>query len=567
MNKKISILLIFIMLVGINTAFAEDIVNKTPAKNKIVKIFKKNKIQQPNKNDVDKAIYIPTPLTAAPVQVEEPDSVKIEQPKTNFWNKFKKHKAVKPVETKSANSDEILEDSVTPCKYDTSSLETLVKVEGEQSIPSSNNEVKLKNSTDTSTMQASVSTNKVISLDDCVKLALENHPAIKSALSNADIYKVKIAEAWSAYFPTFSLDANYSKNDMLMANFNFPTQKYGLYNMPQVGVKWMLFDFGKTKAAADISRKSFESAEAGVQMNINDVIFNVKKSYYNLLFALQQEKVYSDTVKDFELHLKQAEAYYKIGTKAKIDVTTAQYNLGKAKLNYIKAKNTVAIAYAQVSSAMGLPQFDNYSISESLDTWSYNVKFDDIIQTAYNTRPELLSAKKKSEGSELLVKASKRAFAPDIKAFGNYTLGGKTPAYDYGYQLGAGLTYNSTNLLLLRKQVEESKATYKKDLADYENVKLSVYLDVKQAYIDLNNAQDSIPVAKLSMSQAKEQYNLASGRYKVGMGDAIELKDAETTYRNAQLDYYSTLLNYNTAAANVERVIGAPIPHTDKSLL
>ena len=75
----------------------------------------------------------------------------------------------------------------------------------------------------------------------------------------------------------------------------------------------------------------------------------------------------------------------------------------------------------------------------------------------------------------------------------------------------------------------------------------------------MQNAKDSIPVSQLAMMQAKEQYDLASGRYKVGLGDAVELKDAENTYRKAQLEYYSNLMNYNIAAANLERVTGAPI--------
>lgn len=75
----------------------------------------------------------------------------------------------------------------------------------------------------------------------------------------------------------------------------------------------------------------------------------------------------------------------------------------------------------------------------------------------------------------------------------------------------------------------------------------------------MQDAKDSIPVAQLAMMQAKEQYDLASGRYKVGLGDAVELKDAENTYRQAQLEYYSNLMKYNIAAANLERVTGAPI--------
>jgi outer membrane protein TolC len=113
--------------------------------------------------------------------------------------------------------------------------------------------------------------------------------------------------------------------------------------------------------------------------------------------------------------------------------------------------------------------------------------------------------------------------------------------------------------LLLKKQVDESKATAKRDLAELEKIRQNVYLEVKQAYIDVQNAKDSIPVAQLAMMQAKEQYDLASGRYKVGLGDAVELKDAENTYRKAQLEYYSNLMNYNISVANLERVTGSPI--------
>ena len=182
-----------------------------------------------------------------------------------------------------------------------------------------------------------------------------------------------------------------------------------------------------------------------------------------------------------------------------------------------------------------------------------------MLKIAFETRPEYLAAKKKSEASELLVRSSKRAFLPDLKAFGSIQYGGVNPGTDTGYQFGASLAYNNFNALLLKKQVDESKATANKDKADLEQQRQQVYLEVKQAYIDLVNSKDSIPVSQLAMLQAKEQYDLASGRYKVGLGDAVELKDAETTYKQAQLDYYSILMNYNVAAANLERVTGSPI--------
>lgn len=403
---------------------------------------------------------------------------------------------------------------------------------------------------------------QIVTVDDCVKIALASHPSIVSAKSSAEIYKTKIAQAWSAYFPRINVGAEYSRNDMLVTSFAPPSQKYNMFYLPTVSANMKLFDFGKTKAEADIAKKTYEASEDNVQKSINDVIYNVKKSYYNLLYAMQQEKVMTDSVHDFQIHLEQANAFYRIGTKAKIDVLTAEYNLGKAKLDLIKSKNSVKLAYANVNNAIGQPEFENYAIDENLETRTYDVVLNDMLNTAFETRPEYLAAKKKAEGSQLLVRASKRAFLPDLNAFASFQYGGRNPGKDTGYQVGGNFSYSNFNGLLLKKQVDEAKATAKKDTADLENTRQAVYLEVKQAYIDLQNAKDSIPVSQLAMMQAKEQYDLASGRYKVGLGDAVELKDAENTYRKAQLEYYSNLMNYNIAAANLERVTGAPIAPT-----
>lgn len=65
------------------------------------------------------------------------------------------------------------------------------------------------------------------------------------------------------------------------------------------------------------------------------------------------------------------------------------------------------------------------------------------------------------DAAELGVRAAKRAFTPDISANGSYMRGGYSMNADYGYQLGLQLNYTNLNLMLLKKQVDEAKATYK----------------------------------------------------------------------------------------------------------
>ncbi len=412
--------------------------------------------------------------------------------------------------------------------------------------------------------------NGEVSLEDCIKLAITHHPAIMSAISNAEIYKSRIGQAWSNYFPTLTAGVSYSRNDMfntMGTNFSrMMASKYDMYYVPTVSANMLLFDFGKTKAYADSAKRTYESTRYDAETSIETVIYNVKVAYYNLVFAKIQKSVYEETVQDFELQLKQARAYYDIGKKAKIDVTYAEYNLGNANLNLIKAKNTLELASVELANAVGIPELADVILKDSLNTKLYDVNFPDLIKVAESTRPSLLAAKKRMDAAELNVRSAKRSFTPDISAFGSYNYGGRKINADYGYQFGVQLQYSALNLMLLKKQVDEANATYKKYVADYEQTRQDVYLEVKSAYINLMNSQDSIAVAKLALQQAKEQHYQATRRYQVGLEDAIVLKDSENTYLNAQLSYYSTVLQYNINAAELERVIGAPIKQTDKEL-
>ena len=413
--------------------------------------------------------------------------------------------------------------------------------------------------------------NGEVTLADCIKLAISNHPAIVSAISNAEIYESRIGQAWSSYFPTISAGLSYSRNDMLntMGNnayMRMMVQRYNMFYVPTISANMLLFDFGKTKANADLARKNYESSRYDAETSIESVIYNVKVAYYNMVFAQAQKIVYEDTVRDYELQLKQAEAYYKIGKKAKIDVTTAQYNLGNAKVNLIKAKNTLELASVELANAVGIPEMENVVLKDGMNTKMYDVNFSDLIKTAEDSRPSLLSAKKKLDAAELNIRSAKRAFTPDLSAFGSYDHGGRQISSDYGYQVGVQFNYTSLNLMSLKKQLDEANATYKKYAADYEQAKQNVYLEVKSAYISLLNSHDSLGVAKLALQQAKEQQYQAFRRYQVGLGNAIEFKDAENTYLNAQLSYYSNLLDYNVNAAELERVIGAPIKESDIDL-
>ena len=84
----------------------------------------------------------------------------------------------------------------------------------------------------------------------------------------------------------------------------------------------------------------------------------------------------------------------------------------------------------------------------------------------------------------------------------------------------------------------------------------NIYYEIQQAFYSMLERKNSIPVAFLGLKQAKENYELSYGRYKVGVGNPVELKESQVQYQDAMLKYYNSLYQYNVSRANLEKFIG-----------
>lgn len=411
----------------------------------------------------------------------------------------------------------------------------------------------------------------VFTLEDCINNAIKYNPSIQASIYNGEAYKTQVGQAWANYFPSISagLQASRSGNKytgggpMGVAMKQYVSMGY----VPTVSADMLLFDFGKTKASADMAKRMHEAALEDTKETINTIIYNIKSTYYNILFAQAQVQVYEDTVADYELQLNQAIGFYRYGKKPKLDVVTAEYNLGKAKLNLVSAKNTLDVAKVQLSNIMGIPEYANYELSDQLTLNLFDVTEEEAVKTAFEVRPELVMAKKNADAAKMNLRAVRREFAPDLGLYGSYS-NGRGHEYDLeSAQVGVALNYSALNVLKLKKQVDQASAEYKKSIAQYEETKNDVYYNVRKSFMDLETDKEAIVIAKLALDQAKEQYRQVTGRYKAGVGDAIELKDGENTYLNARLDFYNAMLNYNTTAANLEKEIGIPLKLKDEKVL
>ena len=403
-----------------------------------------------------------------------------------------------------------------------------------------------------------------LTLKKCIEIALGNNPDISVAFHDILASDTRIKQVWSNYFPQVSWQTGYSKikqlqlSDALGRNLTFE-----YYILGQVTLQQMLYDFGVTQNQATIRRIEYEGYKATLAGTINDVVYQTKDSYYRLLYAFEAKRVAQDNVEKFEMFYNQAKAFYEIGTNPKVDVTIAEVNLSNAKLQLIQADNAVNIAVARLNNIMGVPFIDKYNVTERLKYRPLDISFNEAVRVARDARPDLKIAKLQVANAKQTLKLVKKSWFPSISVEGQYQRGGKSFTSNYGYNYGAYLNFPTINGMLINNEIKEARYLYDKQIATAKSTQNRVYLEIQENYLNLEEKRQQMPVAQLRVKQAKENYELSYGRYRVGEGNPTELKDAQLAYLDAQLQYYQAMYEYNSAKASLERAVGKNLTQYD----
>ena len=421
-------------------------------------------------------------------------------------------------------------------------------------------EPKIDSNQDTILIKGGIEETMDVTLEECLRYALGNNPRIQAAMQDVFASDARIRQAWSAYFPQFGWQTGYTRikqlqlSDALGQNLIF-----NYFVLGQISATQMLYDFGVTQNQVTIRKLDNQGYKITLTGTVNDVICEVKKAYFNLQYTLEAKKVAEEMVERYEAFYNQAKAFYQAGTSPKVDVTIAEVNLSNAKLLLIQAENAVDIAMAKLNNTMGMPYANRYNISDNLKYNPCDITLDQAMKIARESRPEFLLAEVQVEEARQNVKLVKKSYFPQLTVEGQYQIGGRTFVSNYGYNFGGYLNFPTINGMLIKNEIKEAKALYSKEQANAINTKNNIYYEVQQAYYAMLEKKNSIPVSFLGMKQAKENYELSYGRYKVGVGNPVELKEAQTQYQNALLTYYNSLYQFNAAKADLEKYIGKNI--------
>lgn len=402
----------------------------------------------------------------------------------------------------------------------------------------------------------------MLTLSQCIEIALKKNPSILASMYGVDVNRSRVGEARSGYYPQLNALASYDRSRSTTRVSGALSGGSAPVNTTtgSVTLSQTIYDFGKTSSSVDISKYNLESSRSDLTTTEDTVILNVKQAYYGVLQAKRNRDVAADVIKQFQLHLEQAKGFYDVGTKAKIDVIKAEVDLSNAQLSLINAENALKIAQVTLNNAMGTPDAPEYAIEDNLSFQKYTITLEEATARAFENRPDLKSAIAKRQAAEENISLQRSGYYPVLTGNAGYSkIEQDVPnnTTTDNWDVGVTLTFPLFSGFLTSHQVAEAKSNLYILQANEESLRQQILLEVRQAYLNLQAAEASISTAELATTQAKENLDLANGRYAAGVGSPVEVSDAFATYVTAQANYTSALANYKIAQASIEKAMGA----------
>ena len=406
-------------------------------------------------------------------------------------------------------------------------------------------------------------TQRPITVDEAVAIALEYQPNILARLGDYAAAKYRVDQALAPLLPQLTAGVSTSRSETTVLQSSPTTgqtvvtpvsRDFGQTLNANLTLSQLLFDFGKNAASTAAARKLADVALEDVELQRQLITQSVKQQYTNINFAQRLIRVNEQALQRAELNLRSARGFFDVGTRPKSDVTRAEVDVANARVDVIRARNAERLARVALNTAMGVRADTPTQVLDNLVYQGSNIDRVRVIDEALRRRPESRQARLRAEAAEAQARRTFRDFFPDVTGAGSY--GGLRTSLDESWSATLSLTWPIFDGGNRIARYREARANVEANQARVRATELEIHREVEQAVISVTEAEERIQAAQKSVESAQENFRLAQGRFDAGVGTILELTDAQLALTQAQNIEAQALADFRIALTNLDRATG-----------
>jgi outer membrane protein TolC len=248
----------------------------------------------------------------------------------------------------------------------------------------------------------------------------------------------------------------------------------------------------------------------------------------------------------------------KAGTVAGIDVLRAEVQLRTEQQRLLAQKNQVEKDKLVLARAIGLPNGQQFRVTDLLPFNALATSLDDLLKQAYEHRADFRAAAATVKAAEFAVQAAEGEHHwPSVVVQADYGDIGKTLAASHGtYSVVAGMRFPIYAGGRAQADIADASAVLHNKKNALEDLRGRIDYEVRGALLDLQSAADQVVVARTNVDLATETLTEARDRFGAGVTDNIEVVQAQQLMAAANENYIASLNGHNGAKIALATALG-----------
>ncbi len=410
-----------------------------------------------------------------------------------------------------------------------------------------------------------------ISLEDAIRISLENNYLLKQAENNLDLADESIRNEMADFLP--SLNANFNGSRTTGQQFIFERFNEGLNPFVDITSKSFSGNFGANIRIFNgfeniiTLRQSQEdqlSREERLQRAREQVIFSTSTSFLQVILEEELLEIAKENLVTSQKQLEQVNAQVDVGSRPRVDLYNQEAQVANDELAVTQRENALKLNKLQLVRQLQIDPLGNYEfivpeIDENQDfTAVENYSLQGLISQALSTRSDIRSEEADIKSLEYQLLNARASLLPSINGSASvssrysdqYTLLGESVSFsdqffDQQVNRSIGLSisipiFQNYNRLYA---IQASRVQLKNAELNFENTQLQVVQEVTQAYNDYTSYLKQKDATQKSLLAAEKAFETQQERYNVGASTLIELSQSQSNFVSAQSNYTQSIFN------------------------
>ena len=403
-----------------------------------------------------------------------------------------------------------------------------------------------------------------LSISDALNRALEHNLGLLLAGTGVDRARGARWRALSDLLPNVSGRITETRQQLNLAAYGFPLPA----GIPEVVGPFNLFDARVFLSQSVLDFKALNDARAEAH-NVAAAQYDYKEArdlvvlvtvdaYAQALAASARVEVTRAQIDTSQALQTQAADLKQAGLVAGIEVLRAQVQLDTDRQRVTSAQAGFEKAKLQLARLIGLPVGQPFTLTDQISNAQVpEMTLEQALDRAYRTRADYQAALERVSASEAARQAAVGERMPAVRVSANYgDLGHSISEGHSTFAVAGSLEVPIFQGSRSRGRLLEADADLRTRRADAEDLKASIYYDVKAALLDLQAGNEQQQVATRARDLAANQLTQARDRFAAGVAGNIEVIQAQTSVALANDQLITAIYTTNLAKGALVRAVG-----------